>query len=293
MDFPWSAICLNSNFISVRNSNRILTMFQRTFLVLSLLNMFLSCALAQTEQWKLVWSDEFDGTTLDYSKWEAEVNAFGGGNQELQMYTDRKENLRVEEGKLVIEARKDQPEINGTIREYSSARIRSKHRGDWKYGKFEVRAKLPGGQGVWPAIWMLPTDQVYGTWANSGEIDIMEFKGQEPNIVWGTLHHGKKWPENKHTSGKMKLAKGNFTDDFHNFAIEWEEGVIRWYVDGELYQTQKEWSSGGGKYPAPFDQRFHMILNLAIGGNFLGNPDATTPFPRQYLVDYVRVYQRP
>lgn len=250
-------------------------------------------AMAQDDKWKLVWSDEFDGETLDYSKWEAEVNAFGGGNQELQLYTDRKENLRVEAGHLVLEARKDKPDISGTVRDYSSARIRSKHRGDWKYGRFEVRARLPGGKGVWPAIWMLPTDEVYGKWASSGEIDIMEFKGQEPNIVHGTLHFGKQWPGNQYQSGQMKLKTGNFTDDFHVFAIEWEEGVIRWYVDGEIYQTQKEWTSVGGPYPAPFNQRFHLLLNLAIGGNFLGNPDGTTPFPRQYLIDYVRVYQRP
>ena len=250
-------------------------------------------ANGQGDKWKLVWNDEFDGKTLDYSKWEAEVNAFGGGNQELQIYTDRKENLRLENGNLVLEARKDNHGISGTTREYSSARIRSKHRGDWKYGKFEVRAKLPSGQGVWPAIWMLPTEDLYGTWASSGEIDIMEFKGQEPNIVLGTLHYGKPWPENKFTSGQLKLPDGNFTDDFHVYAMEWEEGVIRWYVDGKLYQTQKEWTSGGGKYPAPFDQKFHMILNLAIGGNFVGNPDARTPFPRQFLVDYVRVSQRP
>ncbi|HEY3968404.1 MAG TPA: glycoside hydrolase family 16 protein [Planctomycetaceae bacterium] len=250
-------------------------------------------AVAQDAAWKLVWSDEFDGKSLDYSKWEAEVNAFGGGNHELQMYTDRKENLRVAEGRLIIEARKDRPDISGTVRDYSSARIRTKHRGDWKYGKFEVRAKLPAGQGVWPAIWLLPTDEVYGTWASSGEIDIMEFKGQEPNVVWGTLHYGKRWPDNKHTGTQKILSTGNLTDDFHTYTLEWEEGVIRWYVDGELYQTQKEWTSAGGKFPAPFDQRFHMILNLAIGGGFVGNPDATTQFPRQYLVDYVRVYQRP
>jgi hypothetical protein len=125
---------------------------------------------------EFVWNDEFDGKALDYSKWEAEVNAFGGGNQELQLYTDQKENLRIEGGHLVLEARKDKPDISGTVREYSSGRIRSKYRGDWMYGKFEIRAKLPGGQGVWPAIWMLPTENVYGTWAASGEIDIIEFK---------------------------------------------------------------------------------------------------------------------
>jgi len=124
-----------------------------------------------------IWSDEFDGKSLDYSKWECEVNAFGGGNQELQLYTDRPKNIRVESGKLIIEAHKDKPEITGTSREYSSARIRTKQRGDWKYGRFDIRAKLPRGQGIWPAIWMLPTDDRYGTWASTGEIDIMEYKG--------------------------------------------------------------------------------------------------------------------
>ncbi len=247
---------------------------------------------AQSSDWKLVWSDEFDGSALDFSKWEIEVNAFGGGNNELQIYTDRRENVRVERGNLVIEARRDNHEITGTAREYSSGRIRSKRRGDWKYGKFEVRARLPAGQGVWSAIWMMPTENAYGTWASSGEIDIMEFKGQEPNVVWGTLHYGKRWPNNAHTSDTLKLDKGDFTDDFHTFAIEWEEGVMRWYVDGRLYQTQKEWNSDGGKFPAPFDQPFHMILNLAIGGGFVGNPDGTTEFPQQLLVDFVRVSQR-
>ena len=253
-----------------------------------------SAAIAQQtdDEWKLVWNDEFDGPALDYSKWEIEVNAFGGGNHELQIYTDRKENVRVENGHLLLEARRDNHGIAGTVREYSSGRIRSKRRGDWKYGKFETRAKLPAGQGVWSAIWMLPTDEKYGTWASSGEIDIMEFKGQEPDVVWGTLHYGSQWPGNKHTGNTYKLDKGNFTDDFHIFTLEWEEGAIRWYVDGRLTQTQTNWDSDGGKFPAPFDQEFHILLNLAIGGGFLGNPDETTKFPREMLVDYVRVYQR-
>jgi len=260
--------------------------------ILGVLYCSVSAAQSQDKDWELVWSDEFDGPTLDYSKWEIEVNAFGGGNNEMQIYTDRKENVRVEGGHLVLEARHDKHGIAGTVREYSSGRVRSKHRGDWKYGKFETRAKLPTGQGVWPAIWMMPTEDVYGTWASSGEIDIMEFKGQEPNTYWGTLHYGKQWPGNKHTSDIIKLEEGNFADDFHVFAIEWEEGVIRWYVDGKLWQTQTKWDTDGGKFPAPFDQEFHMILNLAIGGGFLGNPDASTPFPRPYLIDYVRVHQR-
>lgn len=244
------------------------------------------------DDWKLVWSDEFDGDQLDYSKWGVEENAFGGGNNELQLYTDRKENVRVADGHLVIEARRDNPNIAGTRREYSSGKLRTKHRGDWKYGRIEVRAKLPRGQGIWPAIWMLPTDEKYGGWAASGEIDIMELVGQKPQQVLGTLHYGGKWPNNKHTGDAFDLPKGTFADDFHTFAIEWEAGGIRWFVDGKLYQTQTKWSTTAGRFPAPFDQRFHLLLNVAVGGNLPGNPDASTKFPQQMLVDYVRVYQR-
>lgn len=247
---------------------------------------------AQEAGWKLVWSDEFEGAQLDYSKWELEVNAFGGGNHELQMYTDRKENVRVEDGHLVIEARKDRPDILGTVREYSSGRLRTKHRGDWKYGKIEVRAQLPGGQGVWPAIWMMPTDNTYGTWALSGEIDIMEFKGQEPKTVWGTLHYGATWPDNLHSGDTYTIPTGDFTDGMHTFGLEWEAGKMNWLVDGQVVQTQTKWHSKGHPFPAPFDQRFHLLLNVAVGGGFVGPVAAETPFPARFVVDYVRVYQR-
>ncbi|MCA9067391.1 MAG: glycoside hydrolase family 16 protein [Planctomycetaceae bacterium] len=251
-----------------------------------------SSAKAADPAWKLVWSDEFPGGKLDYSKWGVEVNAFGGGNNEQQLYTDRPENVRVEDGHLVIEARKDRPNIQGTIREYSSGRVRTKHRGEWKYGRMEVRAKLPKGQGIWPAIWMLPTEEKYGPWAASGEIDIMELVGQEPNKVLGTLHYGDAWPKNMHSGSSYTLPQGTFADAFHNFAIEWEEGEIRWFVDDKLYQTQSKWSSKSAKFPAPFDQKFHLILNIAVGGNLAGAPNADTIFPQQMRVDYVRVYQR-
>jgi beta-glucanase (GH16 family) len=241
--------------------------------------------------WKLVWSDEFAGEKLDYSKWEVEVNAFGGGNNEMQLYTDRKENVRVEQGHLVIEARKDQPNIQGTVREYSSGRVRTKHRGDWKYGRFEVRAQLPQGKGLWPAIWMLPTEEKYGPWALSGEIDIMELVGHEPAKVLGTLHYGDAWPKNQHSGSAYELSQGTFADDFHTFTIEWEQGEIRWYVDEKLYQTQKKWNSQSAEFPAPFDQAFHLILNIAVGGHLPGPPNADTKFPQQMKVDYVRVYQ--
>jgi beta-glucanase (GH16 family) len=249
-------------------------------------------AQAADGSWKLVWSDEFTGEKLDYSKWGIEVNAFGGGNNELQLFTDRAENVRVEQGHLVIEARKDKPNIQGTIREYSSGRVRTKHRGDWKYARIEVRAKLPQGKGLWPAIWMLPTEEKYGPWAASGEIDIMELVGHEPGKVLGTLHYGGVWPKNQHAGSSHELPQGTFADDFHTFAIEWEQGEIRWYVDDKLYQTQTKWQSQSADFPAPFDQAFHLILNLSIGGNLPGPPNANTKFPQQMRVDYVRVYQK-
>ncbi|QEG38713.1 glycoside hydrolase family 16 protein [Roseimaritima ulvae] len=240
---------------------------------------------------KLVWQDEFNGDALDYSKWGVEVNAFGGGNGELQIYTDRPENVRVEDGHLVLEAHRDRAAVSGVSREYSSGRVRTKHRGDWKYGRIEVRAKLPDGQGVWPAIWMLPTDDAYGTWAASGEIDIMEMRGQQPDTVLGTLHYGATWPKNTHSGQPYQLPEGSFADAFHTFAVVWQPGQIEWWIDGRRVQTQTKWHSTGGDFPAPFDRRFHLLLNLAVGGGFVGPPDDTTPWPRKMEVDYVRVYQ--
>ena len=244
-----------------------------------------------SESLRLVWKDEFDGDRLDYSKWNIEVNAFGGGNHELQIYTDRLENVRVADGCLVLEARRDNVGISGTSREYSSGRVRTKNRGDWLYGRVDVRAKLPSGQGIWPAIWMLPTDDRYGGWARSGEIDIMELRGQAPNTVLGTLHHGGAWPENKHSGAPSILDSGTFADDFHVFSVDWREGKIDWLIDGESVQTQTQWSSDGGDFPAPFDQKFHLLLNLAVGGGFVGPPDDTTQFPCRMTIDYVRVYE--
>ena len=247
--------------------------------------------VAPPAKMKLVWSDEFDGKSLDYSKWGLEQNAFGGGNQELQIYTDRPKNVRVADGHLIIEAHRDNANISGTGREYSSGRIRTKHRGDWQFGRIEVRAKMPIGQGVWPAIWMLPTDEKYGSWAASGEIDIMEYLGQKPNEVLGTLHYGARWPKNAYSGDSIKLKTGTFNDDFHTFAVDWQEGKIVWLLDGKSWQTQTKWHSENGKFPAPFDQRFHLLLNLSVGGHLAGNPDATTTFPQKFLIDYVRVYQ--
>lgn len=251
-----------------------------------------SNSVATADEWKLVWQDEFNGDSLNYDQWKIEVNAFGGGNQEQQIYTDRAKNVRVQNGQLVIEAHNDNAAIAGTSRPYSSGRIHSKRRGDWKYGRFEVRAKLPAGQGIWPAIWMLPSDDQYGNWARSGEIDIMEFKGQEPTTIWGTLHYGDKWPDNIHSGDTLKTPNTDYSADFHVYATEWEEGEIRWYIDGKLWQTQTKWSTPDAAFPAPFDQKFHMILNVAVGGNFVGPTNSETKFPAAMLVDYVRIYQR-
>lgn len=243
--------------------------------------------------WKLVWSDEFNGKEIDFSKWGVEENGHGGGNGELQYYADRPENIRVENGNLVIEAKKEKFNSAGVEKDYSSGRMRTKRRASWLYGRFEIRAKLPTGRGVWPAIWMLPENSPYGGWAASGEIDIMELVGHEPNKAHGTLHYGASWPKNVHTGAPYTLEKGSFADDFHVFAIEWEKGEIRWYVDGKLYQTQNKWSSTGGPFPAPFDKPFHLVLNVAVGGGWPGPPDASTVFPQKMEVDWVRVYQKP
>ncbi|QQL44103.1 glycoside hydrolase family 16 protein [Sulfuriroseicoccus oceanibius] len=246
----------------------------------------------EASQWRLVWSDEFDGPELDFSKWAVEENGHGGGNQELQYYLDRKKNVRTENGYLVIQANREKVNVAGVQRDFTSGRIRTKRRAAWQYGRFEVRARLPKGQGIWPAIWMLPEDERYGGWAASGEIDIVETVGHQPDKVHGTLHFGDKWPNNRHSGSHFSVPNGDFSKQFHVFSLEWEPTEMRWYVDGELYQTINKWDSTAAPYPAPFDQPFHLIINLAVGGNWPGVPNATTPFPALMRVDYVRVYQR-
>ena len=245
----------------------------------------------ETRQLELVWEDEFMGTQLDTTKWSFQLGdgcpaLCGWGNNELQWY--QKENVSLQDGLLSITAKADTVEN----KHYTSARIRSIGKGDWTYGRFEIRAKMPIGQGMWPAIWMLPTDStIYGVWAASGEIDIMEYVGHLPNEIFGTIHYGGTWPRNTYTSKKYMISDSTFHDSFHVFSIEWEPDEIRWYVDETLYAKQTKWYSENGDFPAPFDQDFHMILNLAVGGNLPGNPDETTSFPQTMLVDYVRVFK--
>ncbi|MBT8058000.1 MAG: glycoside hydrolase family 16 protein, partial [Gammaproteobacteria bacterium] len=208
------------------------------------------------------------------------------GNNEQQWYTDQ--NATVAGGFLTITAREEsvEPGFN-----FTSARLRTFRKGDWTYGRMEMRAKMPLGKGLWPAFWMLPTDNVYGGWAASGEIDIVEYLGDDPEEILGTIHYGGEWPNNTFSGQEYRLDSGSFHDDFHEFAIEWEEGEIRWYVDDVLYSTKTNWTSNGGAFPAPFDKRFHLLLNMAVGGNLPGAPDANTLFPQELVVDYVRVYQ--
>ncbi|PAP77130.1 family 16 glycosylhydrolase [Rubrivirga marina] len=252
------------------------------------LALLLGSASVHAQDWQLVWSDEFDvDGAPDPANWNYDIGGHGWGNAERQFYTDRTDNARVEDGVLVIEAREEEYEGN----DYTSARLVTRGTAAWTYGRIEARIKLPFGQGIWPAFWMLPTDSPYGGWPVGGEIDIMEYLGHETSRVHGTLHYGGGSIGHRYTGTSYDLPEGSFDEDFHTFAIEWEPRRIRWYVDGELYQTQISWTSAGGPYPAPFDSPFHLLLNVAVGGQWPGYPDETTTFPQRMEVDYVRVYQ--
>ena len=241
--------------------------------------------------YQLVWSDEFDGDAIDTTKWAFQIGDGsaegipGWGNNELEYYTDRPENAFIEGGNLVIEAR--QENFEGAA--YTSARLRTKDLADWKFGRIEARARLPKGQGIWPAIWMLPTLEVFGGWPKSGEIDIMELVGHEPETVHGTVHYGPDWPNNQFSGRPYTLSDGDFSDDFHVFSIEWVENTIDFYVDGNSFFRVAQ--STTSPHPYPFNQIFHLILNVAVGGNWPGNPNSDTVFPQRMEVDYVRVYQ--
>ncbi|UZJ43375.1 family 16 glycosylhydrolase [Marinimicrobium sp. C6131] len=278
-----------------------------------------SAAGGLSENWTLVWSDEFEGESINTENWSHEVNCAGGGNNELQCYTAREENSYVEDGHLHIVARQESfsgpgvfdddpaynPDDTSVTREYTSARLRTKNKADWKYGRIEVSAKTPQGQGLWPAIWMLPTENVYGGWPLSGEIDIFEAvntNASGENEIHGTLHYGRPWPNNLN-SGASYSPEEPIWENFHTYAIEWEEGEIRWYVDDVHFATQTaddwftlDWQGQDegfqtGNPASPFDEMFHLIMNVAVGGNWPGAPDGATTFPQELVVDYVRVYQ--
>ncbi|MCL6457394.1 MAG: family 16 glycosylhydrolase, partial [Gorillibacterium sp.] len=256
--------------------------------------------------WTMVWHDEFSGTALDKSNWSYDIGngwwdagtsswVAGWGNNELEFYRDdTADNVTVANGFLSIKAKKETPQYtdsSGYKWDYTSGKIKTKGLFEKKNGRFDIRAKLPVGKGLWPAIWMLPKSDTYGGWAASGELDIMEARGSAPKQVTGTIHYGGTAPDNKNSGANYVFPGASTVADFHTYSIEWEPGEIRWFVDGNLYQTQNRWYSESGDYPAPFDRPFYLIMNLAVGGNYDGNPDAATLFPQSMDVDYVRVYE--
>jgi len=244
----------------------------------------------------LVWSDEFsgaDGTSPDSAKWTYDTGGNGWGNHELEYYTNRTQNVQVKGGNLVITAQKETyTGPDGVTRNYTSARLKTQGLFSQAYGRFEARIKVPAGQGMWPAFWMLGNNISSVGWPKCGEIDIMENIGKEPGTVHGSLHGPSTTGPTSDATAPFSLpAEQNFADDFHLYAVEWEPGTIRFYVDTNLYATfnQSQWPAGG---TWTFDHPFFLILNVAVGGDWPGSPDGTTVFPQQMLVDYVRVYTK-
>lgn len=244
--------------------------------------------------YNLLWSDEFDGDTLNEENWNRELRDPGWTNNELQEYTDSDDNIFVRDGKLVLKAIKTEKDGKEY---YTSGKVNSQNKRDFMYGKVVVSAKVPEGQGLWPAIWMMPQDeQFYGQWPKCGEIDIMEVLGNQVDTAYGTLHYGEPHAEQQ---GTVVLTDGStFASEFHEYSVEWEPGEFRYYIDGEHYLTINDWFTAvNGEdekpYPAPFNQPFFVQMNLAVGGNWPGNPDETTDFDNaEFEIDYVRVYQK-
>ena len=236
----------------------------------------------------LVWQDEFSEPEIDLEKWNFQIGTgnWGWGNNEAQYYTNDSENAYIEDGKLIIQAVHE----NFGGMNYTSARLNTENKGDWKYGKLEIRAKLPEGTGTWPAIWMFPTESVYGGWPSSGEVDIMEHVGYNPYHVHGTIH-----TENNNGMDGTQLGGHIELDDvfseFHNYSIEWSEEYIKWYVDEIQFFTYYH-DNQNNSDTWPFDQYFHLIINLAIGGTWGGQQGIDNDvFPVKFEIDYVRVYE--
>lgn len=247
------------------------------------------------EQWNLVWQDEFngsDGSALDESKWTIETGGHGWGNNELQYYTARPSNIRIEGGNLVITAiKEDFTGPDQVSRSYTSARIKTQGKFTQKYGRFDARIKIPQGAGMWPAFWMLGDNISEVRWPTCGEIDIMENIGVEPDKVHGSLHGPGYSGENPLTGTYQSKGGVPFHQDFHVFSVEWEPGTIRFYVDGKLYQTRTSNEVPAGTRWV-YDHPFFLLVNLAVGGNWPGSPNASTVFPQSMQVDYVRVFTR-
>lgn len=241
----------------------------------------------ELEGYKIAWSDEFNGTEIDSSIWTKEYHKPYWVNNEMQEYTKDDENGFIRDGKLVIKGIKNNFD-------YTSCRMNSCKKKDIKYGKIEVRAKVPEGQGLWPAIWLLSSEEKYGGWPQSGEIDIMEILCNDTTTTYANAHFGNPHGDKQ---GIYKLTDGDsFSKNYHVFGLEWEPGVLRYYIDGNLFHTIDDWYSTKNDYPAPFDQNFYVVLNMAIGGDWPGAPDDATADEymknAEFLVDYVRVYQK-
>lgn len=245
------------------------------------------------DQSKLVWADEFDqpdGSAPNATNWVYDLGGGGWGNNELQTYTDRRENSRIANGMLVIEARREKfAGADGKEREFTSARLKTLGKQSWTYGRIEARMKLPRGQGIWPAFWMMGDDVKTVGWPRCGEIDIMEHIGKEPTQVHGTVH-GPGYSGGGGIGKAHTLPDGKaVADDFHVFAVDWEKDKITWSMDGNTYFTlTADQLPAGRKWV--FDHPHFILMNLAVGGNWPGKPDATTVLPQRLVVDYVRVY---
>lgn len=251
--------------------------------------------ITNEREWILVWSDEFTGTNgsaVDSTKWAFDIGGSGWGNKELQTYTNRTSNAFIRNGLLNIKVLREKFTGPDKItREYTSARLLTENKFTRQYGRFEARIKVPYGQGIWPAFWMLGDNIRTAGWPNCGEIDIMEHVGREPFKVFGTLH-GPGYSGANGLSATHTLSNGKkLSDDFHTFAVEWEPGAIRFYIDRVLYKTRTPADLPVGASWV-FDRPFFLILNVAVGGNFPGDPDGTTVLPQSMQVDYVRVYRR-
>ena len=244
------------------------------------------------EGWALVWNDEFDGPALNLEKWSFEIGGHGWGNNELQYYSDEDSTAFIQDGKLVIRADLV-PQGTGSsdnLRYFSSARLRTSGKGDWRYGRIEVKAKLALGQGIWPAIWMLPTDWMYGGWPESGEIDIMEHVGYDPGRVHGSIHTGSYNHKINTQRGGSKLLD-KISSKFYGYAIEWYEDRIDFLInDAKYFSFQNDGKNDFNTWP--FNQRFHLLINIAVGGDWPGSPDETTQFHTEMEVEYVSVYEK-
>jgi len=245
-------------------------------------------AIWERPNWNIVWHDEFDGSELNLQNWTFDIGGNGWGNQEWEYYSDRPENVRVVNGMLIIEAREEDESYSG--KPYSSGRIKTQGLHAWQYGRIEARMKLPYGQGIWPAFWMLGENFTQAGWPGAGEIDIMENIGKEPDQIHATVHAPGYYGGKPGTTTSFVVPTGPVKNDFHVYAIEWKENEIRWLFDEQEYfkltpaEVSDQWI---------FDHPFFIIMNVAVGGRWPGYPNSTTVFPQFMYVDYVRVYQKP